>query len=85
MIDYYIAGSATNGVDYELIPNQLTIPAFESEGIIEIIPLHDAVAESFESVELYLYNPQSGFVYDTLSLLIDDEPAPHHLHLQRMN
>ncbi|MBK7440405.1 MAG: choice-of-anchor L domain-containing protein [Chitinophagales bacterium] len=76
VIDYYIAGSATNGVDYELIPNQLTIPAFESEGIIEIIPLHDAVAESFESVELYLYNPQSGFVYDTLSLLIDDEPAP---------
>lgn len=76
IIDYYIAGSATNGVDYELIPEQLIIPAFEAEGIIEIIPIPDAVGESFESVVLYLYNPQSGFVYDTLTLLIDDEAAP---------
>ena len=73
VLDYYIAGSATNGVDYEMIPEQLIIPAWDSVGIIEIIPLHDAVAESFESVELYLYNPQSGFVYDTVTILIDDE------------
>ncbi len=73
VLDYYIAGSATNGVDYEMIPEQLIIPAWDSVGIIEIVPLHDAVAESFESVELYLYNPQSGFIYDTLTILIDDE------------
>jgi len=73
VIDYMIAGSATNGVDYELIPEQLTIPAGESEGTIAITPLHDAVFESLESVVLYLYNPQSGFIYDTVSLLINDE------------
>ena len=73
VLDYYIAGSATNGVDYEMISEQLIIPAWDSVGIIEIIPLHDAVAESFESVELYLYNPQSGFIYDTVTILIDDE------------
>ena len=73
VLDYYIAGSATNGVDYEMIPEQLIIPAWDSVGIIEIVPLHDAIAESFESVELYLYNPQSGFIYDTVTILIDDE------------
>lgn len=76
VIDYYIAGSATNGVDYEMLPGQITIPAFVSEGIIEVNPIPDAVDESLESVVLYLYNPQSGFVYDTLTLLIDDEAAP---------
>ncbi|MFI5170999.1 MAG: choice-of-anchor L domain-containing protein [Chitinophagales bacterium] len=73
VLDYYVAGSATNGVDYELIAEQLIIPAWDSIGIIEIAPLHDAITESLESVVLYLYNPQSGFIYDTLSLLIDDE------------
>ncbi len=69
VIDYYIAGSA-------MLPGQITIPAFVSEGIIEINPIPDAVDESLESVVLYLFNPQSGFVYDTLTLLIDDEAAP---------
>ncbi len=73
VIDYLIAGSATNGVDYEEISNQLTIPAGDSVGMITIVPIHDAVFESLESVVLYLYNPQSGFVYDTLSMLIKDE------------
>lgn len=72
-IDYLIAGSATNGVDYEEITNQLIIPAGDSIGMITIVPIHDAIFESLESVELYLYNPQSGFVYDTLTMLIKDE------------
>lgn len=75
VIDYMIAGSAVNGVDYETIPEQLTIPAWDSVGYINIVPIHDGVDEVFESVILYLYNPQSGYVYDTLTLLIDDEPA----------
>ncbi len=73
VLDYMIAGSATNGIDYEAIPEQLIIPAWESIGMIEIVPLHDAIFESLESVVLYLYNPQSGFIYDTVSLLINDE------------
>jgi len=76
IIDYMIAGSATNGVDYETITEQLIIPAWDSIGYINIVPIHDAVDESFESVVLYLFNPQSGFIYDTLTMLIDDEPAP---------
>lgn len=75
VIDYMIAGSAINGVDYETIPEQITIPAWDSSATIEIIPIHDIVDESFESVVLYLYNPQSGAIYDTLTMLIDDEPA----------
>jgi PKD repeat protein len=75
VLDYHIEGSATNGVDYELISSQLIIPAFESEGIIEIIPIPDGADESFESVQLLLYNPQSGVVYDTVTMLIDDEPV----------
>lgn len=73
VIDYHIGGTASNGVDYTEIPEQLTIPAGDSIGIIEIVPLHDAIPEGLESVELFLYNPQSGFVYDTVSILIDDE------------
>lgn len=72
-IDYIIAGSATNGVDYEEISNQLIIPAGDSIGMITIVPIHDAIFESLESVELYLYNTQSGFIYDTLTMLIKDE------------
>ncbi|MBX7048116.1 MAG: choice-of-anchor L domain-containing protein [Chitinophagales bacterium] len=75
VIDYMIGGSAINGVDYETIPEQLTIPAWTSEGTIDIVPIHDVIDESFESVILYLYNPQSGVIYDTVTMLIDDEPA----------
>ncbi len=73
VLDYMIEGSATNGIDYETIPDQLIIPAWETTGTIEIVPLHDAIFESLESVVLYLYNPQSGFIYDTVSMLINDE------------
>lgn len=75
VIDYHIAGSAVNGVDYETITEQLTIPAWDSVGYIHINPIFDGVDEATESVVLYLYNPQSGFVYDTLTMLINDEPA----------
>lgn len=74
-IDYLIAGSAINGVDYETLSGELIIPAWDSIGYITIEPIHDAIDESLEDVVLYLYNPQSGFIYDTLTMLIDDEPA----------
>ncbi len=75
VIDYHIAGSADNGIDYETITEQLTIPAWDSVGYIYINPIFDGVDEVTESVVLYLYNPQSGFVYDTLTMLINDEAA----------
>lgn len=75
VIDYHIAGSADNGVDYETITEQITIPAWDSVGYIYINPIFDGIDEATESVVLYLYNPQSGFVYDTLTMLINDEAA----------
>jgi hypothetical protein len=40
-VDYSIGGTATNGVDYATIPNQVTILAGHSYALITIVPLND--------------------------------------------
>ncbi len=49
-IDYNIFGTAENGVDYELIPDDLTIPAGENSISVPIIAFEDMIDESAESI-----------------------------------
>ena len=49
-IDYTIFGTAENGVDYEFIPGDLTIPAGENSISVPIIAFEDMLDESAESI-----------------------------------
>ncbi|MFT6746150.1 MAG: gliding motility-associated-like protein [Glaciecola sp.] len=56
-VDYTIGGTATNGVDYELLGNNVTFAAGEASKTIEIKPLSDALSEGVETVILKFDNP----------------------------
>ncbi|MBC8048189.1 MAG: choice-of-anchor L domain-containing protein [Fimbriimonadaceae bacterium] len=73
VIDYHISGTAINGSDYELIGEQITIPAGMTNAILPIIPIEDAEDEGVETIILQLYNPQSGYIYNTLTFNLNDE------------
>lgn len=49
-IDYNIGGSATNGVDYQAIPLNLSIPAGQTEITVPIIGIEDNMAEAPEEI-----------------------------------
>lgn len=72
VIDYHISGTAVNGTDYETIADQITIPAGMSTATLPVIPLDDDIEEGIENIVLEMYNPQSGYVYNTLTFDILD-------------
>ncbi len=72
VIDYYIEGTAEMGVDYEVIASQITIPAGMSTATLPIVPISDMVTEGDEIILLKLYNPQSGFVYGEVEVILAD-------------
>ena len=47
------AGTATNGVDMQLLPTTVTIPANQSEVIVNVIPIIDNVPEGIELIKIY--------------------------------
>lgn len=53
-VQLHIGGSASNGVDYQLIPGAITIPAGALRVAIAIKPLPDALVEGTETVEIGL-------------------------------
>lgn len=50
VIDYDVTGSATNGVDYNDIGNQVIIPSGETSTSIIIDPIYDGMVEGMENV-----------------------------------
>lgn len=62
-VNYTIRGTAENGVDYETIPNSITIPAGGSTGTIAIQPKLDNQAEGIETVFLSLQNLPNSTQY----------------------
>jgi len=52
VVPFTIGGTATNGVDYQTIPNSVTIPAGQSMTSLTIVPIYDAIAEPTETVIL---------------------------------
>ena len=45
-----VAGTATNGVDYQTIPSTATIPGTQTEAALTVTPLPDTVVEGSETV-----------------------------------
>lgn len=73
-INIAIGGTATNGVDYQLIPNVITIPAGDTCITIDVVPIDDGVLELDETIEI-VYQPGPCPIGDTISLLLTD-PIP---------
>ncbi|MBG16364.1 MAG: hypothetical protein CL853_08445 [Crocinitomicaceae bacterium] len=72
-VQFDVVGSATNGVDYNQIPDSLTIPAGVSSDTIFVNPTLDTLNDPNEDVTIYIYYETcSG--WDTLiaSLTITD-------------
>lgn len=70
-INYTIAGSAINGVDYQGIDNQLIIPSGQTNATIIIDAFADGIPEGQETIYL-IYEPSPCALMDTIELFIDD-------------
>ncbi|HPE57735.1 MAG TPA: choice-of-anchor L domain-containing protein [Bacteroidales bacterium] len=71
-----IEGSATNGIDYEEIPNHVTFEEGQDSVSFNILPLFDDLIEGDEPIVLIIENNLGcETVYDTLELIIDDYRA----------
>jgi len=71
VINFQIAGTATNGVDYHSIAPSLTIPAGQTQAQVFIDAISDGFAEGQETIYL-IYKPEICSGYDTAFLYIDD-------------
>ncbi len=79
-VNYRIEGSAQNGVDYDRIPNTVTIPEGHHAARIRIHALDDGIAEPIETVLLHL-QPVDATLYEigqpeSAGAIIVDNDAP---------
>ncbi len=69
-VTYSISGTATNGVDYTFIPDNLFIPAGQTELVIPIEPLQDNITEGEETIIIEVQtNPCKT---DTVTIYLED-------------
>jgi len=64
IVSYAIGGTASNGVDYETLSGQVTIPAGQHAARITVVPIDDTIVEPIETVVLEL-QPQPSATADT--------------------
>ena len=79
IVNYTIAGSATNSVDYTTLNGTLTIPGNSTTADVIVTPINDALVEGTESVILTL--AFNGTAYDlgdnrSQTLWIQDDESP---------
>ena len=72
-IDYNIFGTATNGVDYELIPPDIFIPAGSDSISVPIIAFEDGIDEMPETLLIDVQKDVCN--RDTISIIIKDNPT----------
>ena len=78
-VHYSILGTATNGTDFELIPQSIDIPAGQSTVTINITPINDTASELAENVTISL-SSDSAYVVDddgeeATVLITDNDPV----------
>ena len=54
-VHYQVDGSATNGVDYQALSREVTIPAGSTRVFLEVQPIDDLIFEFTERVYLRLF------------------------------
>src|SRR5579859_709081 len=79
---YTIGGTASNGVDYAMLPNIFSIPAGMSSAEITVSPMGDPLVEGDETVVLHLAAPPFDIPMnyeigkpDTATVVIKDDDA----------
>jgi hypothetical protein len=60
VVSYRVGGTATNGVDYDLLPGTLEIPARKKSAKLKLKPRRDGTVEAPETVEIELL-PGDGY------------------------
>lgn len=76
-------GTATNGVDYQPLPQTVTIPAQQMETVVNITPIVDNLPEGIETLKIYALagcnaiTPSDSIIiqirdYDTLGIVPDN-------------
>ncbi len=71
-LDYTIFGTAINGVDYQMIPSDLFIPAGDTMITIPVLPINDGILEGEETIFIDIrLNPCTR---DTILVKIADNP-----------
>ncbi|HEY2951233.1 MAG TPA: Calx-beta domain-containing protein [Verrucomicrobiae bacterium] len=84
-VHYAIRGTASNGVDYVLIPDEVKIPAGRRSARIVITPIDDKLPERIETVVLHLLEADTynlGRPRRAAALILDnDHPQPPCLRL----
>lgn len=78
-VNFQIAGSAVNGVDYSYIDSVFIIPAGQTSASIIIDAINDGISEGMENIYL-IYTPFPCAPKDTVKLYIND-----YLNLQYEN
>lgn len=73
-IPFTISGTATNGVDYTFIPNNITVPAGQDSVGIIIHPLTDALSEGTETVVFNVQTVVCGSGSTVTFNIIDNLP-----------
>lgn len=74
VINYQILGSATNGVDYNLLADSMIIPLGSDSVSFQIIPNADAIIEGTENIILIVET--SSCSYDTITIDIHEYFMP---------
>lgn len=71
IVNYFIEGTATDGVDYTSIPAMVSFPIGDSIVEIDVEALQDGVSELDETVKL-IFQPGPCPIYDTVVMNIRD-------------
>ncbi|MBC8490212.1 MAG: choice-of-anchor L domain-containing protein, partial [Bacteroidetes bacterium] len=70
---FEVTGSATNGVDYDTIPDHITFEEGEDTAYIHVIPFKDGLIEGEEDIVIIIENTLGCVVrYDTVIFIIID-------------
>ena len=73
IINLSYGGTAQNGVDVQLLPPSITIPANQDSFLLNIIPIIDALPEGIETLKIYtLAGCASGLATDSAEIQIRD-------------
>jgi C1A family cysteine protease len=87
VVNFTLAGTASNGVDYMFLTNSVTFVGSSTSAEVVVIPIDDAAAESLETITLTLASnanytcgsPDSAVVY------LEDDDSAGELHLSATN
>ncbi|MFK7786834.1 MAG: choice-of-anchor L domain-containing protein, partial [Crocinitomicaceae bacterium] len=71
IINYFVEGTAVNGVDYQFVDSSLTIVAGDTSATIYIDAFSDGLTEGQESIFI-IYQPAACADFDTAFLYIND-------------